>query len=146
MLSLVKYLIVIISLIIVGCAPLTELEAERRDYNRVIDIENWQMCESTLKYYGRPTIHKNHMHRPKGRIDPWMLGQDLSDHNCKMILKDRWADHWTKDKEEKKVLKSPMPELDSVDDVLLTPEEEARAIEEARKTEKITKPPSRPKD
>ncbi len=47
---------------------------------------------------------------------------------------------------EEKVLKSPMPELDSVDDVLLTPEEEARAVEEARVIEKITKPPSRPKD
>ena len=40
---------------------------------------------------------------------------------------------------------SPMPVLDSVDDVLLTPEEEERAIDEARDKEKYTKTPSGPK-
>lgn len=40
---------------------------------------------------------------------------------------------------------SPMPVLDSVDGVTLTPEEEERAIDQAREEEKHTKPPSKPK-
>ncbi len=136
-----KYLI--ISLIIIGCAPLPELEVERREYNQVIDRENWRVCNQILKYHGIVTIHRHaHNERRPERDRPWMVRQDLSDHRCQMILgKERWADHWTKDKKEK----SPMPELNSVDDVLLTPEEEARVIEEARIIEKITKPPSGPK-
>lgn len=40
---------------------------------------------------------------------------------------------------------SPMPELDSVEDVLLTSDEEERVIDEAREKEKYEKEPRKPK-
>lgn len=146
-----RYFILIISLIILGCSitPLTEEEKERREYNHVIDRENWRVCNQILKQFSLTTmaVHKHaHNDRHPEKDRPWMIQQDLSNFRCRTLLGERWAEHWTKDKKEKVVYASPMPELDSVDDVLLTPEEEARAIEKARETEKITKPPSRPKD
>jgi len=78
-----------------GCAELTELEREERDWRRVIDKENWEMCELVYKQSGAPTWHIGHVHSRTGRPQSLQAEahnnkSDLITNRCKSILGDYW--------------------------------------------------------
>ena len=73
-----------------------------RDYNRAIDMENWQTCLLIHKTRGSITYHIGHSHdrkRANRRVDPFDVKSDLMHNNCRSLIrqvfgKDAWAEHY----------------------------------------------------
>ena len=79
-----KNLIVLVSLIMCGCAT-TDMDL---DYKYAVDRANWRACEQVYLAYGKPTFHKGHTHmRIKGNTSNHYVTQDLMSNNCKALLR-----------------------------------------------------------
>ena len=88
-------LIILMIIVVQGCATtLTQEEQDVRDYNRQIDLQNWNMCERVYLDSHIPTIHFNHTHtKPmSGNRLAEATRSDLIVNQCRMILRGYWAD------------------------------------------------------
>ena len=81
-------LLLLYSCVSVNMTPDQELA---RDYARNIALENWQVCELEYRTQGKPTYHRHHHdgHRASSANE---VNQDLSDNDCRLILRDGWIE------------------------------------------------------
>ena len=80
--------VILVCLILCGCAASTEQEASERAYRQAVDKANWETCEAVYKAYGKPTFHKGHTHqRIKSISSNHYVRQDLMSNNCESLLK-----------------------------------------------------------
>jgi hypothetical protein len=81
-------------LLLCGCAGQAKTP-EQIEYNRQIDLQNWELCMRVYERSGQPTYHFGHSHQH--RTTPNQLSdyvkQDLIVNGCKSVLKHYWADH-----------------------------------------------------
>ncbi len=122
-----RFIVVILAFILAGCATtLTEEEAAEacpngeesclaealnkkveqeifvREYNRNIDMENWETCMYIYHELGDITYHINHSHdrrRAKRGVNSFDVKSDLTTNKCRMVIqhflgKDVWAEHY----------------------------------------------------
>ena len=85
-----KYLLF---LLLIGCASLTELEKEEREYREGMDAENWAACDKILSANHIITVHINHSHGPRSGAGPMDIRMDLLNYRCKRLLGEAWADY-----------------------------------------------------
>ncbi len=75
-----------------GCAPLTEIEKEERDWKTNIDLENWENCELVYSRSLQATWHMGHSHnhnrsKMQSRCD---IRSDLVNNSCRLVLGEHW--------------------------------------------------------
>ena len=76
-------------LLISACA--SQITPEEREARRLIDRENWVMCEAVYAKFGQPTYHR---HEHDTETDgPFEIKEDLAINGCKGVLRDYWIDY-----------------------------------------------------
>ena len=81
---------VCILILINGCETLSP---EEREWNRAIDLENWQRCAYVYAQNGGITVHVNHSHKRHADwndTDYWYVRSDLVHNICRSILRNQW--------------------------------------------------------
>jgi len=87
-------LLIILSFAIALCACASTLTDEDREYNQMVDRNNWATCVLVYNYLGMPTWHFEHVHRRGHVTKPWMVRSDLSNNQCRLVIKRKyWEDH-----------------------------------------------------
>lgn len=76
-----------LSLVLVGCAPLTETERFQREYDHAVNEERWAECQRIYKNARVPTV-SDHAHIAGWPHKPWQVRDDLLLNNCDSLLKD----------------------------------------------------------
>lgn len=80
--------LILICLILCGCAAASEQEITDREYRQAVDRVNWKTCEAVYKAHGKPTFHKGHTHQRIKALDSnHYVRQDLMSNNCRALLK-----------------------------------------------------------
>jgi len=74
-----------ILLLLAGCATMS---SEDREYNMLVERNNWATCERVYERQGRPTLHVDHSHvRGANRDSQEWVKMDLLTNQCREILK-----------------------------------------------------------
>jgi hypothetical protein len=83
-------------LLIAGCAA-QDRTPEEIAWRNQIDAENWELCSQVLQKHGRFTIHRDHTHDKRGRVQgvptTWAIRLDLSDNMCSRVLGEYWVEY-----------------------------------------------------
>ena len=68
-----------------------------REWREEIDKINWSLCMQLYVESGTISIHREHRHgqgRDKATgTQPFDIRRDLNDNNCRIILREHWADY-----------------------------------------------------
>lgn len=79
--------LMIVLLLLVGCAPLTE-EAK---YKATVDKANWLNCEA--EYIRQRKIIYHRHHHDANRISRGDIKDDLLTNDCKRVLHEEWINY-----------------------------------------------------
>lgn len=81
--------LMLVLIVILGCAALSPEQIERRDDRRDIDAENWWLCQKVIKANNIRWMSK-HDHRTGSIHRPREILEDLHSAQCRRLLGEYW--------------------------------------------------------